>query len=75
MDLPEVWSPELWHPDIKTGKIKKYSLINENKTPTDEQAINTTEFEQPSYSLPSSILEPLSEEESKIEENSQTIVS
>ncbi len=74
-DVPEVWSPELWHPDSKTGKIKKHSLGNEKKSPVEEPTTTKSECEQPSYNLPSSTFLPLSEEENEIEENSQTIVS
>ena len=74
-DVPEIWSPELWHPDSKTGKIKKHPLESDKQSPVDEQTTITSEYEQPSYNLPSSTLSPLSEEESGIVENSQTIVS
>ncbi|CAF0885287.1 unnamed protein product [Adineta steineri] len=50
-NVPEIWSPELWHPDMKTGKIRKHRLTNEKHSP-DLSTTITTEFGQPSYSVP-----------------------
>ncbi|UJR26848.1 hypothetical protein I4U23_008160 [Adineta vaga] len=70
---PEVWTPELWHSDSKTGKIRRHRLANE-KTLSDESTTTISVSEQPSYSLPSSIVLPVSEADIKTEDYSPDIV-
>ncbi|CAF0875266.1 unnamed protein product [Rotaria sordida] len=75
-NVPDVWSPELWHPDSKTGKIKKHRLPHNEAPPPQEEPITiTTEPEQSSYSLQPGVLLPVEEEESETEEDSQATLS
>jgi hypothetical protein len=74
--VPEIWSPELWHPDSKTGKLKKHRLENEEKPSKKEPMTIITEAEQSTCSLPLSTLLPVEEEQSGNEnEESQIIFS
>jgi hypothetical protein len=46
-ELPEIWSPELWHPDSRTGKIRKRRLENEEQLSGEEPTGIITEPEPP----------------------------
>ena len=67
--MPEAWSPELWHPDSRTGKMKRQRLPTDEKSSSPEAEPTTmiTEVEQPSYIIPSTTLLPVEEEDSEAE--------
>ena len=67
--IPEVWTPELWHPDSKTGKIRRHRLASGKNLSDGSTTTITTALEQPSYSLPSSSFIPVSETDIGTEEN------
>ncbi|CAF0781907.1 unnamed protein product [Adineta ricciae] len=67
--IPEIWTPELWHPDSKTGKIRRHRLASERNLSDGSTTTITTALEQPSYSLPSSSFIPVSETDIGTEEN------
>lgn len=66
-----MWSPELWHPDNRSGKLRKRRFENEEKSSEEEPMTITAESEQPMYSLPPSTLLPVEEEQSEDEDEDE----
>ena len=59
----------MWQPDSRTGRMRKHRLENEGQETEEEPITVSAELEQPSYTLPSSALLPVEEEESGIEDD------